>query len=170
MDTEKRGSTGAVRQREVPESLLERAKERFWKKVDKNGPIPEHRPELGPCWVWMGILNNWHYGHFRFNGKRYLTHKFAWKIKRGEVPLGKELDHLCNLPKCVNPNHLEAVTHQENMRRGLNSPTGTNFRKTHCIYRHEFNQENTEIRYNGFRRCKICHRRQYLARYYRFRV
>jgi DNA-binding transcriptional regulator YiaG len=72
----------------------------------------EDRGHTSPCHVWDGYLNN---GYPR-KGKASAYRK-RWIEENGDVPHGLELDHLCRQRDCVNPNHLEAVTHQENMRR-----------------------------------------------------
>ncbi len=90
---------------------------RFWSHVDKNGPIPEARPELGPCWLWTGSPSSI-YGEFwnGLDGKRYeQAHRYAY----GDVPLGCLVDHLCCVKKCVRRSHLEAVSAAENTRRAM---------------------------------------------------
>jgi hypothetical protein len=78
--------------------------------------VPE--PNSG-CWLWIGARRN-HYGYgvLRMNGQNYQAHRVAYERWRGQIPADMELDHLCRLPACVNPNHLEVVTHQDNMLRG----------------------------------------------------
>ena len=81
--------------------------------------VPE--PNSG-CWLWLGILNNKGYGRFnaKYDGKkgqRY-AHRVSYAHYKGLIPKELELDHLCRTPCCVNPEHLEAVTHAENLRRG----------------------------------------------------
>lgn len=96
---------------------LRPALDRFWEKVNKDGPIPEHRPDLGPCWVWMAGTDAHGYGHFW--SERYVgAHIWAYTTFVGPVGDGLELDHLCRRVSCCNPSHLEPVTHQENIRRG----------------------------------------------------
>jgi len=109
------------------------------------------------CWNWIGHIIRKGYGYFHFNNKDGLAHRFAYKYWKGEIPTGLELDHLCNNKKCVNPSHLEVVTHVENMRRaiipkGIYSKEG---KKTHCPQGHEYNEKNTFYRKSG-RHCKIC--------------
>ena len=94
--------------------------ERFWPKVNKHGPVPAHRPELGPCWVWTAYLNDSGYGQFGLTGRRLaLAHRWAWEQERGSVPDGLELDHLCRNRACVRVDHLEPVTGSVNAQRGL---------------------------------------------------
>lgn len=89
--------------------------ERFWRKVDRNGPIPEYRPELGPCWLWTATLDGHGYGYF----DGHPAHRWAWQEAHGSIaPELSDMDHLCRVPRCVRPSHLEPVTHAENIRRG----------------------------------------------------
>ena len=88
-------------------------KDRFWQNVDTNGPVPEHRPGLGPCWLWGGTLTESGYGRFRIKGGRIRAHHFTV----GKPPRRLEWDHLCRVRNCVRPDHLELVTHAENMAR-----------------------------------------------------
>lgn len=97
--------------------------QRFWPKVDKNGPIPDHSPELGPCWIWLGNVTHDGYGLFylgRIDGQDHniRPHRFAYLTLVGPIADGLELDHLCRTPLCVRPTHCEPVTHTENLRRG----------------------------------------------------
>lgn len=104
------------------------------------------------------------YGHGSVhNGERSVgAHVACYELLIGPVPEGKELDHLCRNPSCVNPDHLEPVTHKVNMERGERA------RQTHCVNGHEFTPENTRIKKNGCRTCKACdrdrHNRTYAAR------
>ena len=85
--------------------------------VDKNGPLPESRPDLGPCWRWTGTRDRSGYGQMKYQGRRPGAHRVSYELFVGPVPEGLELDHLCRSPECVRPDHLEPVTHAENMRR-----------------------------------------------------
>jgi hypothetical protein len=93
---------------------------RFWAHVDKNGPIPEHRPELGPCWVWTGYVDK-RTGYGQFGGKEgtRLPHRIAYEYLIGPIPKGLHVDHLCSNRVCVNAeSHLEPVTPRQNIERG----------------------------------------------------
>ena len=130
--------------------------ERFWRMVNKGGPIPNHRPELGACWLWTGTTIKGGYGRFTSGGHKILAHRFAYELLVGPVPGGFELDHLCRVHSCVNPDHLELVTHRVNTLRGL-APTALNAKKTHCPQGHPYGEENTRW-WRGHRICRACHR------------
>ena len=78
------------------------------------------------CWIWPYSLNKDGYGHLQKNKKLTGAHKLIFEFINGELPKGIELDHLCRTPMCVNPTHLEAVSHAENCRRGNNSKISSN--------------------------------------------
>lgn len=77
------------------------------------------------CWLWTGAASPEGYGAFGVGSKRDGTsrvvraHRFAYEETVSPVPEGFELDHLCNNRSCVNPAHLEPVTHEENIRRAV---------------------------------------------------
>lgn len=114
---------------------------------------------IGQCWVWIGSLAPKGYARFRDDlGRKVSVHRFSWQYKNGPVPDGLVLDHLCRNRCCCNPDHLEAVTNAENIRRG-----DVNWRKhlTHCKWGHEFTPENTRyLQRHGHteRRCRTCSR------------
>jgi len=91
--------------------------DRFWPKVNKHGPIPDERPELGACWVWTACLSDTGYGWFGSEIESN-AHRWSWRHVHGPIPEGLHLDHLCRNRRCVNPMHLEPVSNAENVRRG----------------------------------------------------
>jgi hypothetical protein len=91
--------------------------DRFWIKVDKNGPVPEHRPDLGPCWIWTAYIDPNGYGRFQLDGAQY-SHVVAYESEVKKIDPGSEIDHLCRTRACCRPSHLEDVPHQINALRG----------------------------------------------------
>lgn len=92
--------------------------ERFWAKVEI-GDVPEHRPELGPCWLWTAAADADGYGHWHFEGRNQAAHRVAYRLLIGPIPAGLVLDHLCRVTSCVRPAHTEPVTHRLNHLRGV---------------------------------------------------
>lgn len=134
------------------------AEERFWAKVDKNGPIPSNRPELGCCFIWLAHIHIGGYGIF-WSDRHHYAHRFAYETYVGTVPEGLELDHLCRNKICVNPTHLEPVPHRLNVMRS-DGITAKYARATHCKHGHEFTPENTYIPPSGQRCCRTCRSHQ----------
>lgn len=75
-------------------------------------------PNTG-CWLWMGGVNGAGYGVLALKGRNYSAHRISYERQNGHIPAGLHLDHLCRMPCCVNPDHLEPVTPGENQRRGV---------------------------------------------------
>lgn len=74
-------------------------------------------PETG-CWLWTRAKNAGGYGVLGFNGRTRLAHRVAYERVKGPLRARFVLDHLCHVPACVNPEHLDQVTNTENLRRG----------------------------------------------------
>lgn len=105
------------------------------------------------CWEWTGPIDRDGYGR----ALRNLAHREMVLAFGRDIPTGMQVDHLCRNRRCVNPDHLEVVTPQENSRRSL-SPWGINARKTHCKRGHLFDQANTLWTKSGKRSCRACTR------------
>jgi len=101
------------------------------------------------CWRWGGFVDSGGYGRTYWKGESWAAHRVAYELERGMIPAGLFLDHLCRNRACVNPDHLEPVSHQENMRRGARA------QQTHCKNGHPFDEENT-YRSKRSRHCRIC--------------
>lgn len=135
---------------------------------ERSGPVPVHRPELGPCRPWTGKVHGRGYAYMQVDGKSVPAHRVAYEFFVGPIPGGLEPDHLCHDPdvcqlgeacphrSCVEVTHLELVTRRENVRRS-GAPAGLRARQTHCKNDHEFTEENTIVCNGGrSRRCRIC--------------
>lgn len=116
---------------------------------------------MDDCWLWARTIEN-DYGRIWIGGekgKHYRAHRIVYEALVGEIPSGLSLDHLCRIKRCVNPAHLEPVTHQENVKRGNSGKFQK--AKTHCPQGHEYNSENTYIASRGkyvLRACRTCKR------------
>ncbi len=114
--------------------------ESFWRLAD--------RPSVG-CWNWRGYIHRTGYGQLRFQGRQTKAHVTAYELTVGPVPSGLELDHLCRNRACVNPAHLEPVTHTENVRRAFAL-------KTACRNGHPYEDNLIIDTCSGARRCRTC--------------
>lgn len=113
------------------------------------------------CWLWTGMTNRKGYGCIRADGGAstnavVMAHRLMYEDRKGKIPDGLVLDHLCRNHACVNPWHLEPVTHKINSERGLGGVN--NRQKTHCKNGHPYSAENTRHKKDGSRVCKTCYR------------
>lgn len=121
------------------------------------------------CWEWRGGSkdNGWglRYGYVGSGKSREYAHRVSYRVFRGEIPEGLQIDHLCRNTLCVNPDHLEAVTARENTLRGT-SPAALNSKKTCCGYGHPLALSNLYIEpKTGKRHCRTCRNRIRRAHY-----
>lgn len=125
--------------------------ERFWRKVNKTEA----------CWLWTGALCQgygvFHEGSGRGNTHQTRAHLYAYRLLVGPIPEGLQLDHLCRVRSCCNPDHLEPVSRYENLARGVGTIIAVNSAKTHCPRGHEY--DRTYYWAQGVKRgCSTCDR------------
>ena len=112
------------------------------------------------CWNWTGCKDAGGYGRISVDNAGVVAHRVSYELHVGPIPDGLELDHLCRNRGCVNPEHLEPVTAQENMKRAKALIV-------ECPHGHPYDERNTliERRRNSVARvCRTCKReraRQY---------
>ena len=148
---ERRRIHGDVRA-DVPIRRIDRTLEE--RLIEKISPGPNG------CLEWMGHRDSKGYGRVLAFGRFGKAERVCMRVGGGIDPGDLEVDHLCRNRSCVNPDHLEVVTHRENLLRG-DGWGGRNARKTHCPRGHEYNDENTIIRQlarGPGRFCKECER------------
>jgi len=79
--------------------------ERFWSKVNKTET----------CWLWTAYCDKG-YGIYRVNKKKIMkAHRYSYIINKGEISENLLVRHTCDVRNCVNPDHLELGTNQDNM-------------------------------------------------------
>ncbi|MGO4304213.1 HNH endonuclease signature motif containing protein [Cupriavidus sp. RAF12] len=125
------------------------------------------------CWNWTGCLCADGYGKVKLTiaGERYhLAHRASYVLAGGEIPPGREIDHRCKNRRCINPGHLVAATHAENVSRADYTMNHRNGRKTHCIRGHALMGDNVVLertKTGMARKCRSCinlrSRRRYQA-------
>lgn len=140
---------------------------RFWANVDKNGPIPEHCPELGPCWIWTGGCDASGYGLFYYHdetGRRRRTRAHRWLLGHlRSKPLTREVVgkedacHHCDNPPCVRAEadgqgHLYIGTRKQNIADAVERKRIWQLKVTHCPQGHEYTYNPS----GKHRRCKEC--------------
>lgn len=157
----------------------------FWKHIDKTDWCPI-TPLVGGCWLWTAgrFSGPWKfgtrpgYGCFKMRNRNQLAHRLAYQFLRGPIPDGLQLDHLCRVVNCVNPDHLEPVSASTNCKRGRNAErwralwasgielggTAKSSAKTECDHGHPFDIQNTgyykhpRLGTRPWKYCRECHR------------
>jgi hypothetical protein len=125
-------------------------RERLWAKVQKTET----------CWFWTGAHNGTGYGQIAVGSKKFYVHRLSWEWARGPIPKGLQVDHLCMVRHCVNPDHMEIVTPKVNCNRGYGAQVSAAIQlaKTHCPQGHEYVPENIRLNGKGGRGCRECGR------------
>jgi hypothetical protein len=129
--------------------------------------IPE--PNSG-CLLWEGAVSRYGYGHIRRNRKDIVLHRHVWEEANGAIPDGLHVLHRCDVPGCVNIDHLRLGTRFDNMRdivtkgRHTSNRGGFQKNKTHCRQGHPYVKETVGITASGHRFCRLC-KNLYMQRY-----
>lgn len=89
--------------------------QRFWSRVNKDGPLHPHHPDLGPCWLWTGMPTTAGYGEIGVDGVLWMAHRYAYKLVHGRLYRALFACHSCDVPACVNPAHIFLGKQQDNM-------------------------------------------------------
>lgn len=122
-------------------------------------PLPPtflSKVEITPtCWLWTASKTSHGYGVWWDGTRTRMAHRAAYEILVGPISGGLPLDHLCRVRHCVRPDHLEPVTHQVNILRGVGA-TARNARKSRCPQGHLYAGDNVYIDSGGRRRCATC--------------
>jgi hypothetical protein len=134
--------------------------QRILSRIDRRG--------ADDCWLWTDRITEAGYATYGVPGTTAFVHRWMYQRFVGPIPDGAELDHRCHSDdkrcpggpcvhrRCVNPQHLEAVSHRTNMLRGR-GVSAENVVKTHCLNGHPFDAGNTYIHpKKGTRRCRAC--------------
>lgn len=135
--------------------------QRFWSKVDATGS----------CWEWTGARSDTGYGSFHGPRGASNAHRTSWVLLMGPIPKGLVLDHLCRNRLCVNPDHLEPVTEQVNIRRGYSPMVRASLADT-CPRGHSL-ADAYVVRRGGVatsRQCRPCLRERQRQEYRRKRA
>jgi len=161
----KKASVG-VKTKPLLASLDQKVVDRLLKKVEID--------EKSECWVFQGATARG-FGQLSVSGGLFYTHRITWTwFSKQDIPAGYEVDHLCHNHaaalgtcaggaeclhrRCVNPSHLEPVSHSTNLNRSVLNPSTINSNKTHCKRGHELAGSNL-LPYplkKGYRECRQC--------------
>ena len=123
------------------------------------------------CWLWTAAVSGQsssgnQYGYIQVGTKKQpqlkRAHRLSYELFVGDIPDGMLVRHKCDNPLCVNPDHLELGTHQDNMS---DMAERDRRKKAHCKRGHELNDENSYVNARGHKYCKVCKREAQNARH-----
>lgn len=130
--------------------------------------VPKFQPNGDECWRWSNAVLRGGYGQFWLNGRMQLAHRVVYEHLVGPIGEGLTLDHLCHNAdptcvggweclhrRCVNPAHLQPVTHRENNLRSQGWGA-IHAAKTHCDSGHPLVEGNLRATNRGDRVCREC--------------
>lgn len=133
-------------------NVIEQLPDKFWDKVNKTQS----------CWLWIGKIDDG-YGRFCFGNKYYLVHRMSFAVLKDKLGENTQVDHLCKVRNCLNPDHLEEVTSKENTRRGLSKKFNTDPNK--CAYGHDYDIEKPgKAEGSIYKICSTCNHRRAIKR------
>lgn len=118
----------------------------------------------GECWRWTGAKDTGGYGNINVGGKFYKAHRLGYQMLVGPIPKGFELDHLCRNRWCVNPDHMEVITHAENVARS-NNPAHVSHRTGICKRGHSL-ADAIRASNGHVSHCRTCRRQRARDRYH----
>ena len=119
---------------------------------DLESRLARYVDATGICWLWNGARDRHGYGRTERTG----AHRWVYEQLVGPIPKGLDLDHLCRVHECVNPDHLEPVTRQTNLLRGSRSAAAA--LRTTCRNGHDLTEPGATCQRNGRTRCRECER------------
>ncbi len=114
------------------------------------------------CWLWKKALNHHGYGRTSLDGVLWMAHRAVYFLIKGSIRRDLQIDHLCRVRRCVNPDHMEQVTMLENIARGY---AGEHHRlKDECPHGHPYSGDNLYLSPRGMRECRACRADAHLKR------
>lgn len=127
----------------TPEKLREKLKTKY--DVDENG-----------CHIYSGGKSDSGHGIVWMQNKRYRAHRLMYELFVEPVPTGHVVRHKCDVPSCVNLDHLELGTQADNLRDMVARGRHWKQQVTHCPEGHPYSGENLYVNPSGGRQCRIC--------------
>ena len=130
--------------------------ERFWAKVNKTET----------CWLWTGGKRPFGYGFIWYEGRNLSVHRLSFEMHHGPIPEGMVVCHRCDVPSCLNPDHLFLGSQSVNVTDCVQKNRHAEARRTHCPAGHEYTEANTYQTPGRLdRNCRAC-RKQQMAAYH----